>query len=106
MKHYSDKWVQDWCCENGWTDPVMEPLNHYWAFPPGAVMPQPIPVDTLRFLKSQNGMTSQEKAWSATAIAVSFVMAVLSYVLKCPMPLVAGFAFVAFVVAGLEVDDL
>ncbi|MEB3214341.1 MAG: hypothetical protein VKL39_23530 [Leptolyngbyaceae bacterium] len=84
----------------------MEPRNHYWAFPPGAVMPQPIPTETLRFLKSRYGMTTQEKAWSATAIAFCLVMALLSYVLKCPMPLVAGFAFAAFVVAALEVDEL
>lgn len=106
MKHYCDKWVQDWCAENGWTDPVMEPLNHYWAFPPGAVMPEPIPTDTLRWIKSRNGMTSEEKFWSATAIAMTVVMVWLSYVLKCPMPLILGFAYAAFITAGLEVDEI
>ena len=106
MKHYSDEWIQDWCSENGWTDPVMEPLNHYWAFPPGAVMPEPIPTDTLRLLKSRYGMTSQEKLWSGTAIAVAIGMAWLSYVLQCPMPLIVGFAYAAFVAAGLEVDEI
>lgn len=84
----------------------MEPLNHYWAFPPGAVIPEPIPVDALRTIKSQQGLSRQEKAWSATAIAFAVVMVGLSYVLKCPMPLIAGFAYAAFVVAGLEVDEL
>lgn len=84
----------------------MEPLNQYWAFPPGGVMPQPIPPNTLRDLKSQYGMTQQEKVWTSTAIAISLVMVLISYLTKCPMPLIAGFAYAAFVVAGLEVDDL
>lgn len=105
MKHFCDQWIQEWCFENGWTDPVMEPLNHYWAFPPGGVMPQPIPSDVLRGIKSRNGLSQHEKMWTATAIAFAVVMAWLSYVLKCPMPLIAGFAYGAFVAAGLEVDE-
>jgi hypothetical protein len=105
MKHLSDQWIRDWCSENGWTDPVMEPINQYWAFPPGGVMPEPIPADTLRLIKSQYGMTKEEKLWMGTAIAVAVLMAWLSYVLKCPMPLIAGFAYTACVVAGLEVDE-
>ncbi len=106
MKHYSDKWIQDWCSENGWTDPVMEPFNQYWAFPPGGVMPAPIPSDTLRLIKSRYGMTGQEKLWSATAIATAVFMAWLSYITKCPMPLIIGFAYAACISAGLEVDEL
>lgn len=105
MKHFCDTWIHDWCAEHGWTDPVMEPLNQYWAFPPGAVMPEPIPIDELKLIKSQQGLSSQEKVWSTTAIAFAVIMAWLSYVFKCPMPLIAGFAYAAFVAAGLEVDE-
>ncbi len=68
-------------------------------------MPQPIPINELKLIKSQQGMSRQEKVWSTTAIAFSVVMVGLSYALKCPMPLIAGFAYAAFVVAGLEVDE-
>ena len=53
IKHFCDDWVREWCDANGWTDLFMERSNHYWAFPPGAVMPEPIPSKTLRLIKSQ-----------------------------------------------------
>lgn len=68
-------------------------------------MPEPIPIDELKLIKSQQGLSSQEKVWSTTAIAFAVIMAWLSYVFKCPMPLIAGFAYAAFVAAGLEVDE-
>ena len=105
MKHYCDRWIHEWCYDNGWTDPVMEPLNHYWAFPPGGVMPQPIPPDVLRAIKRQNGLSRQEKFWSISAVAIAFLTAGLSYALQCPMPLLVGFAYGALVVAGMDTDE-
>ena len=52
MKHYCEEWVKDWCFENGWTDLYVERC-HYWAFPPGAVMPEPIPPRVLRLIKAE-----------------------------------------------------
>lgn len=37
------KEVEEWCEQNGWTDPVMK-QGKYYAFAPNAVTPQPIPV--------------------------------------------------------------
>ncbi|MGF1498554.1 MAG: hypothetical protein ACFB8W_17280 [Elainellaceae cyanobacterium] len=106
MRHFCDEWIQEWCYNNGWTDPVMNPINHYWAFPPGAVMPQPIPTDALRMIKVEKGLSRCEKRWILTAGVVGSVMVGLSYWLSNPMPLVAAFALMAFIVAGTDVDEL
>lgn len=105
MKHFSEDWLQEWCQENGWTDLYVERYN-YWAFPPGAVMPEPIPTKALRLIKADKGMCFSEKAWSIAAVIVTFLAAVVSYVCKCPMPLVFAFAFCAVTVARLEVEEI
>lgn len=83
----------------------MNPLNNYWAFPPGGVMPVPIPSDVLRSIKAEKGLSSQEQVWSYTALIFGIIAVCLSYVTRSPMPLVATFAFTAMVVAGLDVDE-
>jgi len=83
----------------------MNPINTYWAFPPNAVMPEPIPSTTLRIIKAQKGLTPQESRLVSVAIALSVLTMGVSYWLNCPLPLLAAFAFAAFAVASLEVDD-
>lgn len=104
MKHFADEWVQEWCEENGWTDVFMERKDHYWAFPPGCVMPEPIPSEALYGIKAQKGLCSEEKRWLVAATGVSIFSAVLSILLKCPMPIVFAFGFGAITVAKLEVE--
>jgi hypothetical protein len=106
MKHFCDDWIQEWCEENGWTDLFVERYNHYWAFPPNAVMPEPIPWKTLRFIKSKKGLCREERFWLAAAITVTILGATLTTLLKSPMPLVFAFAFGAITVAQLEMEDL
>jgi hypothetical protein len=106
MKHFADEWILEWCQDNGWTDPVMQPVNCYWAFPPGGVMPQPIPLDSLRLIKAQKGLSPAERKWSISAVAIALLLAGVSYVLKTPMPLLGGFAFAALTVARLDMDEL
>jgi len=106
MRHYSDNWIEDWCQENGWTELFIERSNNYWAFPPGAVMPEPIPVKALRSIKVQKGLCSEERAWSITAVVGTIAAVVATYWLKCPMPLVFAFALDAVTVARLEVEDI
>ncbi|BAU08174.1 hypothetical protein FJSC11DRAFT_3315 [Fischerella thermalis JSC-11] len=105
MKHYSDAWIEEWCQENGWTDLFIERCNSYWAFPPGAVMPEPIPMQVLRVIKAQKGLTCEERFWSITAVIATMIAAFVTYWLRCPIPLVAAFAFNAVTVAQLEVED-
>lgn len=104
MNHYCDKWVQEWCNENGWTDLFKERFE-YWAFPPNAVMPLPIPQKALRLIKQQRGMSADERLWCFSAIATAAVAAFSSYFLLSPMPLVGAFAFCAVTVARLEPED-
>ncbi len=104
MKHYCDEWIKDWCQENGWTDLCIERHSNYWAFPPGAVMPEPIPDKILRLIKTEKGLTRDEKVWSLTAAIALLLALIISYVLKCPMPFVLAFAFAAIVAGKLEVE--
>lgn len=104
MRHYCDEWIQEWCDGNGWTEPMLAGYNLYWAFPPNAVMPEPIPGDILRLIKSEKGFTRDEKVWLGLAVGVSILGSVLSYSLKCPLPLVSAFAFAAITAARLEVE--
>lgn len=106
MKHFSDQWIEEWCLDNGWTDLIVQGYNQYWAFPPHAVMPEPIPSKVLRFIKAKKGLCFQEKVWLGSVGIVTVSAIILSYVLQNPMPLVCAFAFDAIAVAKLEVEEI
>ena len=103
MRHFCDDWIKEWCEENGWTDLFIE-HKHYWAFPPGAVIPEPIPTKTLKSIKAQKGLCSNERILLIAAAVVSLVNAILGYWWQCPMPFVFAFAFCAIAMAKLEVE--
>ncbi|MBE9182209.1 hypothetical protein IQ268_26950 [Oculatella sp. LEGE 06141] len=105
MNHFCDEWIQEWCFDNGWTDPFKD-RSQYWAFPPHGVMPLPIPVQALRLIKSQKGFSVDEQRWCLAAIATAIFAAASSYVLASPMPLVAAFGFCAFTVAQMDVEEI
>lgn len=105
MNHYCYEWIEEWCQENGWTDLFVERRNNFWAFPPTAVMPEPIPVQVLRVIKAKKGLTFEERMWSMSALIATVIAVIFSYWLKCPMPLVLAFAFDAVTMAQLEVED-
>lgn len=105
MRHYCDEWIQEWCDGNGWTEPTLVSANFYWAFPPNGVMPEPIPAEILRLIKSEKGLTSDEKTCLGGAVLVSIICAVVSIFWRCPLPLVIAFAFSAISVARLETED-
>lgn len=106
MKHYCDDWVKEWCEENGWTELFRERNDHYWAFPPGGVIPEPIPSQTLRLIKAQKGFCLEEKVWLIAASSISILGFIFSFLFRCPMPIVFAFAFGAIAVARLEVEDI
>ena len=103
MKHFRDDWIKEWCDENGWTDLFTESYM-YWAFPPGAVMPEPIPPKILRLIKSQKGLCPEEKTLSIIAVLITVLATLLSYYWRCPMPLMFAFGFWAIAVTQLEVE--
>jgi hypothetical protein len=105
MKHYCETWIEEWCQDNGWTDVFEERCNNYWAFPPGGVMPEPIPTQVLRLIKAEKGLTSHERLWSISAFVGTILAVMSTYFLKCPMPMVFAFALNAVTMAQLEVED-
>ena len=106
MRHFQDEWIQEWCENNGWTELFAERYNFYWAFPPGAVMPEPIPQKALRLIKTEKGLSSEEQIWLTIAVVVSIFAATSCYFLASPMPIVLAFAFDAIVAAQLEVEEI
>lgn len=105
MKHYHEDWIQEWCEDNGWTDLFVERYNNYWAFPPGAVMPEPIPQKILRLIKAEKGFTKEERNWLLIIVIVAIISGILTYLWQCPLPIVFSFALSAVTVARMEVED-
>ena len=105
MKHYCDEWIWEWCNNNGWTDLFLERCDYYWAFPPGAVMPEPIPASTLRAIKREKGFSHEERWWVTIAITSTVVAIALTCLMMSPMPLIFAFAFDAITVAQMENED-
>ena len=101
MKKYCYQWIETWCQENGWTD-LFQEQRDFWAFPPGAVMPVPIPSSVLIDIKAENGLAPDEKVWAALAWFGAIAGTTLTATLQSPMPLVAAFAVGAIVVAMFE----
>ncbi|MGA1623623.1 MAG: hypothetical protein ACO36E_12990 [Synechocystis sp.] len=106
MRHFCDAWIEEWCDAHGWTDLFMERLNHYWAFPPGAVMPEPIPGKIMRAIKLEKGLCEEEKTWLLAAIALSGCAIASALAFKNPMPIVLAFAFDAITAGRLEVEEI
>ena len=104
MKHYRDEWIEEWCQANGWSEPFAERNDHYWAFPPNGVMPEPISGKSLKVIKAQKGLTLQEKIWLGCAGMFSLLAVAFSWLFKCPMPIVLAFGFSAVTAVQLEVE--
>jgi hypothetical protein len=104
MNRYCDQWISDWCDHNGWTDWFRE-RSHYWAFPPNAVMPVPIPNTVLKTLKAKHGLSRDERFWLLFALGSALAALLSGYFLSSPMPLVVAFSGCAVIVAQLEEAD-
>lgn len=104
MQHFHDEWIQEWCDHNGWTDLFRERYNHYWAFPPNCVMPEPIPQRVMRIIKSEKGLSGTEQRWLILAVVVSAISLVSSCFWMSPMPLMLAFGFDAITFARMECD--
>ncbi|MFN3926174.1 MAG: hypothetical protein ACK4QL_02385 [Pseudanabaenaceae cyanobacterium] len=102
MKHFKQEWIEEWCVLHGWTDLYVERQGNYWAFPPGAVMPEPIPVSVLRSIKAMKGMSPFEQKLTCLGFVITIAAVILSFVLHSPMPVTIAFAIVALITASLE----
>lgn len=104
MQHFHDEWIQEWCDRNGWTDLFRERCNHYWAFPPNCVMPEPIPQKVMRLIKSEKGLSHCEQKWLAFAAMVTVVALLTSCWWMSPMPMMLAFGFDAITFASMECE--
>ncbi|MBW4551378.1 MAG: hypothetical protein KME35_09750 [Aphanocapsa sp. GSE-SYN-MK-11-07L] len=104
MLRYSQEFAKAWCQEQGWTDFFIEQYR-YWAFPPGAVMPLPLPNQALQLVPVQKVLSRQEKLVYGASIACILIVAMTAYWLKSPMPLTFGFVFCAIAIVLVEEDD-
>jgi hypothetical protein len=102
---YHEEWIADWCADHGWTDWFQEQRS-YWAFPPHSVMAVPIPSTVLRTIKTERGMSGDERHWTMMAWLGVLLGGVLSYEIASPLPLLLAFAFGAIVAARMEEDEL
>ncbi|MDB9315650.1 hypothetical protein PN462_21230 [Spirulina sp. CS-785/01] len=105
MRHYSQQWIQEWCDTYGWTEVFRERSGHYWAFPPNAVMPEPIPQEELKRIKSQKGWCREECLLIIGTVFSAIAASFLSYSLECPLPLVFAFALGAITTTLLEMEE-
>lgn len=101
MNKYCMVWIQEWCQDNGWTDPFRE-RREYWAFPPHGVMPMPIPTQALQVIKAKKGLSPIERLCFAAVSGVTAIAATTGLWFENPMPLVIAFVFCALVFAGMD----
>ena len=101
MNQYCEQWISDWCVEHGWTDWFQESRS-YWAFPPQAVMPTPIPATALQAMKAEKGLSRDEKQWFLGAIASLVSGGILSFAIDQPLPFLLGFTVCALIVGHLD----
>ena len=95
--------IDRWCQDNGWTDLFVEQYQ-YWAFPPGAVMPIPVPVHVFEGFHTSRSLPLQEKIGYTVSVGVTLLAIFLSCSIHSPMPLVGAFCFCAVIIALLEED--
>lgn len=103
MTHPLYPYLSQWCRDNGWTDLFVERYQ-FWAFPPGSVLPLPLPSAVLEDIHSQHYHRLKYSV-SYAAIVVGIMLATgLSVLAHSPMPVIAMFAVSAIAVGIL--DDL
>ena len=101
INHYCEQWIADWCQDHGWTYYFRE-STAYWAFPPQAVMPCPLPDRALKSIKADKGLSLSEKQWFSIALISLVSGTTLSFAINQPLPLILGFAFCAIVVGQMD----
>jgi hypothetical protein len=92
-------YVVGWCQEHGWTDLFIDHYQ-YWAFPPGAVMPLPVPTDVLQDFQSNRPQNATPLY--VLILLLSGIAAVCSWLQRSPMPLVFAFCISAMAVGLLD----
>lgn len=98
---YHPQWITDWCEEHGWTDVFVE-CRQFWAFPPGAVLPQPIPLDVLIAIKKDQGMSPLEWQSCSVLLGLLLLAIAIAWHWTTPLPLLSLFGLMTGWVAWLD----
>jgi len=86
-----------WCQENGWTDLFIEQYR-LWAFPPGGVMPLPLPEGALQEISLSSELSPRQVMSQALVFAAAVGSILTSFATHSPIALVVGFAACAIAV--------
>jgi hypothetical protein len=98
---YSYKSALAWCQENGWTDLFVEQYQ-YWAFPPGGVMPLPLPSQALHLIELPTVTSPQQRCLQTLSLAIALVATGMSCWFQSLMPLLVGFSACALLIAAQD----
>jgi hypothetical protein len=99
------QYIQQWCQENGWTDLFVE-QRQFWAFPPNAVLPVPVPTHALEGFYAEREMTPQVGLINLFSIGAALGAVFLTEFTQSPIPLLAAFGCCAIAVALLEEERI
>jgi hypothetical protein len=95
------QYLQQWCQEHDWTDLFVEQFQ-FWAFPPGSVIPVPIPTYALEGFYRRRKISIPFRLLILAVIGVSLLAVVRTVLTLSPMPLVFAFGLCMFVFAVLD----
>lgn len=95
--------MQAWCQENGWTDLFVEQYQ-FWAFPPGSVLPIPVPAQALEGYYKNRVASPQERLLSLVSIGTTLGAVLWTTLTLSPLPLLVAFGGCAIAVGLLEED--
>lgn len=94
---YSLDVARAWCQENGWSDLFIEQYR-LWAFPPGGVMPLPLPECALEEITFNPELGPREILSQALVFTAAVGSILTSFATHSPVVLVVGFAACAIAV--------
>lgn len=92
-------YVMGWCQAHGWSDLFVD-HHRYWAFPPGAVMPLPVPSTVFQAFKGQERPERMKVIYGLLSLSAAAIF--MSLQQQSPMPVVFAFSICALGVASFE----
>lgn len=101
MSHPIYQYLNRWCQDHGWTDLFVERYQ-FWAFPPGSVMPLPLPAQAIESFYLQQRLSGKRQICLGLALVATALAGVLTTLSHSPMPLIAAFACAAIAVGLLD----
>jgi hypothetical protein len=101
MSKFLHQYIQQWCSEHGWTDLFVEQCQ-FWAFPPGAVIPAPVPVYALEGFYRTHRAPAPIQLLKTLALGLALAAVALTIWTGSPIPLVTAFGGCAITVGLIE----